>query len=129
MVLDAAGLSSQSRTRVRSGEDRNREAWQPWRGWRVESRAELTSLPAIRPHGTAKILVQPPAVRLLHNHDSNLAEIACEATAMSEQSERMMLLLQELAVLKGQDLQKAAQARVRLCGEAGRRSRRKEITR
>jgi hypothetical protein len=58
-----------------------------------------------------------------------LAEIACEATAMSEQSERMMLLLQELAVLKGQDLQKAAQARVRLCGEAGRRSRRKEITR
>jgi hypothetical protein len=45
MVLDAAGLSSQSRTRVRTAEDRNREAWQPWRGWRVESRSELTSLP------------------------------------------------------------------------------------
>ncbi len=45
MVLDAAGLSSQSGTRVRTAEDRNREAWQPWRGWRVESRSELTSLP------------------------------------------------------------------------------------
>src|SRR5260370_22051740 len=45
MVLDAAGLSSQSRTIVRTGEDRTREAWQPWRGWRVESRSELTSLP------------------------------------------------------------------------------------
>jgi len=45
MVLDAAGLSSQSRTRVRTAEDRTREAWQPWRGWRVESRSELTSLP------------------------------------------------------------------------------------
>ena len=30
MVLDAAGLSSQSRTRVRTTEDRTREAWQPW---------------------------------------------------------------------------------------------------
>ena len=45
MVLDAAGLSSQSRTRVRTAEERTREAWQPWRGWRVESRSELTSLP------------------------------------------------------------------------------------
>ncbi len=45
MVLDAAGLSSQSRTRVRTVEDRTREAWQPWRGWRVESHSELTSLP------------------------------------------------------------------------------------
>src|SRR6267378_6787465 len=45
MVLDAAGLSSQSRTRVRTAEGRTREAWQPWRGWRVESRSELTSLP------------------------------------------------------------------------------------
>jgi hypothetical protein len=45
MVLDAAGLSSQSRTRVRTAEDRTREAWQPWPGWRVESRSELTSLP------------------------------------------------------------------------------------
>jgi len=44
MVLDAAGLSSQSRTRVRTAEDRTREAWQPWRGWRVESRSELTSV-------------------------------------------------------------------------------------
>ena len=42
MVLDAAGLSPQSRTRVRTVEDRTREAWQPWR---VESRSELTSLP------------------------------------------------------------------------------------
>jgi hypothetical protein len=32
MVLDAAGLSLQSRTRVRTAEDRTREAWQPWRG-------------------------------------------------------------------------------------------------
>ena len=45
MVLDAAGLSSQSGTRVRTAEDRNREAWKQWRGWRVESRSELTSLP------------------------------------------------------------------------------------
>jgi hypothetical protein len=45
MVLVAAGSSSQLRTRVRTAEDRNREAWQPWRGWRVESRSELTSLP------------------------------------------------------------------------------------
>jgi len=34
MVLDPAGLSSQWRTRVRTAEDRTREAWQPWRGWR-----------------------------------------------------------------------------------------------
>ena len=45
MVLGAAGLSSQPRTRVRTAEDRTREAWQPWRGWRVESHSELTSLP------------------------------------------------------------------------------------
>ena len=31
MVLEAAGLSSQSRTGVRTAEDRTREAWQPWR--------------------------------------------------------------------------------------------------
>ncbi len=45
MVLDAAGVSSQSRTRVRTAEDRNLEAGQPWRGWRVDSRSELTSQP------------------------------------------------------------------------------------
>ena len=34
MVLDAAGLSSQPRTRVRTAEAGTREAWQPWRGLR-----------------------------------------------------------------------------------------------
>lgn len=48
MVLDAAGLSSQSRTRVRTAEDRNREAWQPWRGraflaaWQGQTRRVVT---------------------------------------------------------------------------------------
>ena len=45
MVLDAAGLSAHSRTSVRTAEDRTRETWQPWRGWRVESRSEPASLP------------------------------------------------------------------------------------
>jgi hypothetical protein len=45
MVLDAAGLSSQSRTGVRTAEERTREEWQPWRGWCGESCSELISLP------------------------------------------------------------------------------------
>jgi hypothetical protein len=35
MVLAAAGSSSQSRTRVRTAEDRTREAWQPRRRVRI----------------------------------------------------------------------------------------------
>jgi hypothetical protein len=37
--------SIQSRTRVRTAEDRNREACQPWRGWRVESHPSLHHCP------------------------------------------------------------------------------------
>jgi hypothetical protein len=59
MVLDAAGLSSQLWTRVRTAEDRNREAWQPWRGWRVESHSELTSLPVQRAVGFLPSLEYP----------------------------------------------------------------------
>jgi hypothetical protein len=60
MLLVAAGSSSQLRTRVRTAEDRNREAWQPWRGWRVESRSELTSLPCKVAFGQFSLKIPNP---------------------------------------------------------------------